>query len=120
MWPINRVTNRNPVYSHTLNHDNILQVLSIYFFLCLFNDLFVDFTEACDSIRSEIFYNILIEFGLPMKLVRLIKMLQIANRIYFLLFIFFRAFAYVFRQKYVPQSFLYETLPVSNRKLFLC
>ena len=27
-----------------------------------------------DSVRSEVLYNILIEFGIPMKLVRLIKM----------------------------------------------
>ena len=30
--------------------------------------------EAYDSVRREIFYNILIEFGIPMKLVRLIKL----------------------------------------------
>jgi hypothetical protein len=30
--------------------------------------------KAYDSIRSEVLYNILIEFGVPMKLVRLIKM----------------------------------------------
>jgi hypothetical protein len=30
--------------------------------------------EAHDSVRREVFYSILIEFGIPMKLVRLIKM----------------------------------------------
>jgi hypothetical protein len=30
--------------------------------------------EAYDSVRREVLYNILIEFGVPMKLVRLIKM----------------------------------------------
>jgi len=30
--------------------------------------------EAYDSVRREVLYNILIEFGIPMKLVRLIKM----------------------------------------------
>jgi hypothetical protein len=36
--------------------------------------LFVDFKKACDSVRREVLYNILIEFGVPLKLVRLIKM----------------------------------------------
>jgi hypothetical protein len=35
---------------------------------------FIDFSKAYDLMRREVFYNILIEFGLPMKLVRLIKM----------------------------------------------
>jgi hypothetical protein len=38
------------------------------------HQLFIDFKEAYDSVRREILYNILIEFGIPMKLVRLIKM----------------------------------------------
>jgi len=29
--------------------------------------------KACDLVRREVLYNILIEFGIPMKLVRLIK-----------------------------------------------
>jgi hypothetical protein len=36
--------------------------------------LFVDFKEAYDSVRREVSYNVPIEFGIPMKLVRLIKM----------------------------------------------
>jgi hypothetical protein len=32
------------------------------------------FKKAYDLVKREIFYNILIEFGVPMKLVRLIKM----------------------------------------------
>ena len=36
--------------------------------------LFIDFTRACDSVRREVWYYILTEFGIPMKLVRLIKM----------------------------------------------
>jgi hypothetical protein len=35
--------------------------------------LFIDFKKAYDSVRQEVLYNILIEFGIPMKLVRLIK-----------------------------------------------
>ena len=36
--------------------------------------LFVDFKKAYDSVRKEVLYNILIEFGFPLKSVRLIKM----------------------------------------------
>jgi hypothetical protein len=36
--------------------------------------LFIYFKNTCDSVMWAIFYNILIEFGIPMKLVRLIKM----------------------------------------------
>jgi hypothetical protein len=38
------------------------------------HQLFIDFKKAYDSVRREVWYNILIEFGIPMKLVRLIKM----------------------------------------------
>ena len=38
------------------------------------HQLFTDFEKACDSGRREALYNIMIEFGTPMKLVRLIKM----------------------------------------------
>jgi len=36
--------------------------------------LFIDFMKAYDPVRREVLYNIVIEFGIPMKLVRLIKM----------------------------------------------
>jgi hypothetical protein len=36
--------------------------------------LFRDFKKAYDSIRREVLYNIAIEFGIPINLVRLIKM----------------------------------------------
>ena len=36
--------------------------------------LFVDFKKAYDSVRREVLCKILIEFGIPLKLVRLIKM----------------------------------------------
>jgi hypothetical protein len=36
--------------------------------------LFIDFKKAYDSVRMEALYNILIEFGILKKLVRLIKM----------------------------------------------
>ena len=38
------------------------------------HQLFIDFKNAYDSVRREVLYNILIEFGIPMKLARLIKM----------------------------------------------
>ncbi|KAJ4440051.1 hypothetical protein ANN_08182 [Periplaneta americana] len=38
------------------------------------HQLFIDFKKAYDSVKREILYNILIEFGIPKKLVRLIKM----------------------------------------------
>jgi len=37
------------------------------------HQFFIDFKKANDSIRREVLYNILIEFGIPMKLVRLRK-----------------------------------------------
>jgi len=38
------------------------------------HQLFVDFMKAYDSIRREVLYNILMEFGIPIKMVRLIIM----------------------------------------------
>ena len=38
------------------------------------HQLFIDFKKAYDSVRREVLYNILIEFGVPKKLVRLVKM----------------------------------------------
>jgi purine nucleoside phosphorylase len=34
------------------------------------HQLFVDFKKAYDSVRREVLYNILKEFGIPMKLVK--------------------------------------------------
>jgi hypothetical protein len=36
--------------------------------------LFIDFKKAYDSVKREVFYNILLEFSIPEKLFRLIKM----------------------------------------------
>jgi len=33
--------------------------------------LFIDFKEAYDSVRWEVLYNILIQFGIPLKMLRL-------------------------------------------------
>jgi hypothetical protein len=38
------------------------------------HQLFIDLKKAYDSVRREVLYNNLIEFGIPTKLVRLIKM----------------------------------------------
>jgi len=38
------------------------------------HQLFIDFKKAYDSVMREVLYNILIEFGVSKKLVRLIKM----------------------------------------------
>jgi len=37
-------------------------------------NLFIDFKKVCDSVRREVLYNTLTEFGIPMKLVSLMKM----------------------------------------------
>jgi hypothetical protein len=38
------------------------------------HQLFIDFRKACDSVKREVLYNILLEFGIPKKLVRLSKL----------------------------------------------
>jgi hypothetical protein len=38
------------------------------------HQLVIDFKKAYDSVKREVLYNILLEFGIPKKLVRLIKM----------------------------------------------
>jgi hypothetical protein len=38
------------------------------------HQLFIDFKEAIDPIKSDVLYNSLLEFGIPKELVRLIKM----------------------------------------------
>ena len=38
------------------------------------HQLFIDFKKAYNSVRREVLYNILIEFGIPKKLVRVVKM----------------------------------------------
>ncbi|KAJ4439173.1 hypothetical protein ANN_15132 [Periplaneta americana] len=38
------------------------------------HQLFIDFKKAYDSVKRKVLYDILIEFGIPKKLVRLIKM----------------------------------------------
>jgi sorting nexin-29 len=58
--------------------DHIFSILQILEKKWEYNEaghqLFIDFKKAYDSVRREVLYNILIEFGIPSKLVRLIKM----------------------------------------------
>jgi hypothetical protein len=44
------------------------------------HQLFADFKKAYDSLRREVLYNIFTEFGIPIQLVRLIKMYT--NKVY--------------------------------------
>jgi len=73
-----------------LDFDATDQLLIIYsaFIKCLkkireynkaLQQLFIDFKKAADSVRRKVLCNILIEFGTPMKLVRLIKVKHIAE-----------------------------------------
>ena len=63
------------------NRSKIDQIFSIRQILekkleykCTVQQLFIDFEKACDSIKEEKFYIILTEFGIPRKLVMLIRM----------------------------------------------
>jgi purine nucleoside phosphorylase len=52
-------------------------LINFSYFAALYNEavhqLFIDFKKVYDSVRREVLYNILIEFGVPKNLVRLIK-----------------------------------------------
>jgi len=58
--------------------DHVFCIRQILEKKCEYNEavhqLFIDFTKAYYSVRKEVLYNILIEFDIPMTLVRLIKM----------------------------------------------
>ena len=68
-----------------MNFNTTGQLLIIYFAFVKYlrkkwenneavHHLFLDFKQVFDSVTREVLYNILIESGIPMKLVRLIKM----------------------------------------------
>jgi len=54
-----------------------MKLVSKLFYTPLYNEavhqLFTDFKNVYDSVRREVLHNIPIEFGIPMKLARLIK-----------------------------------------------
>ena len=43
------------------------------------HQVFIDFKKAYNSIRREVLYNIVNEFGVPKKLVRLVKMYKVVQ-----------------------------------------
>jgi sorting nexin-29 len=57
--------------------DQILYIRQMLEKKCEYNgmvhQLFIDFKKAYDSIKREVLYNILLEFGIPKKIVRIIK-----------------------------------------------
>jgi hypothetical protein len=57
----------------------------------------MDFKKAYDSVRREVLYNILIEFGVPMKLIRLIKISL--NKMY---------------RKVCIGTYLFDNVPIQN------
>ena len=58
--------------------DHIFCIRQIFEKNCEYNkavhQVFIDFKKTYDSVRREVLYNILIEFHIPIKVVRLIKM----------------------------------------------
>jgi hypothetical protein len=61
-----------------VNYDNIFRIGQIPDNKCEYNkavhQLYKDFKTAYDSVRRGVLYNILFEFGIPMKLVWVINM----------------------------------------------
>ena len=64
--------------SNRSNNDHIFCIRQIletkYQYKETVRPLFIDLWKAFDSVRREVLYNILIEFGIAIQLVRLIKM----------------------------------------------
>jgi hypothetical protein len=45
------------------------------------HQLFIDFKKAYDSVKREVLHNILLEYGVPKKLIRLTKMNETYSKI---------------------------------------
>jgi hypothetical protein len=54
--------------------DQIVCICQIWEYNETVHELFLDIKKAYDSVKREVLYSILVKFGVPMKLVRLIKM----------------------------------------------
>jgi hypothetical protein len=52
------------------------------------HQLFIDFKKAYDSVKREVLYNILLEFGIPKELVWIIKMCLNEGKICLVYFLF--------------------------------
>jgi hypothetical protein len=65
-------------FRHKSNTDHTFCIRHMLETECQYNETacpqFLGFWKASDSVRREVLYNIVTEFGLPVKLVRLIKM----------------------------------------------
>ena len=66
------------VPTHRSTADHLLSICQMLEIKWEYNEavhqLFIDIKKAYDSVRREVLYNILMEFGIPKKLIRLIKM----------------------------------------------
>jgi len=58
-------------FQHKSTTDNIFCILQIlekkWEYIRAVRQLFIDFNKACDSVRWQVLYNILTEFGNPVK-----------------------------------------------------
>jgi hypothetical protein len=68
----NILNRRKNCFSQLLNVHNVSDIRQIE--VHTVHQIFIDCKKAYDSVRREVLYNIFIEFEVPMKLVRLIKM----------------------------------------------
>ena len=68
MWILTQHVNYCHIFCIRQIHENKLEYSEKV------NQLFIDLKKPYDSIRREVLYNILTGFGIPLKMVRLIKM----------------------------------------------